>query len=230
MPDRRIAENTLFSFMRALEAGADGIEFDLRVSADQELIAVHDDRFSRIAGDLRRVKDLSIKDAATLTLRGSGNILSFKDITTQIPSPVLLDAEIKDPKAASLLISKLATSAALRERTIVSSFSICAIQEIREAFPDLRSIFLVRGWIAPGRRVRFWPKVFDLQPWAVGVRIASLNIRRSDWIRKNGLAVATYDERRTTRAVRRMHALQPDVAITYRPDLLMQLRISGQMR
>ncbi|WP_295418128.1 glycerophosphodiester phosphodiesterase family protein [Sulfurovum sp.] len=43
-------ENTLLAFRKALEEGADGIETDLRLSSDDEVILFHDDDLEHITG------------------------------------------------------------------------------------------------------------------------------------------------------------------------------------
>ena len=36
-------ENSMIAFEKALEAGADGIELDVHLSKDQEVVVIHDD-------------------------------------------------------------------------------------------------------------------------------------------------------------------------------------------
>src|ERR1041384_8179475 len=52
-------ENTLPAFEAAIAAGADGIEFDVRLSADGVPVVIHDDNLYRTHGLRRRVADLS---------------------------------------------------------------------------------------------------------------------------------------------------------------------------
>ncbi len=50
-------ENTLAAFQAAIEAGADAIEFDVRLSADGAVVVFHDSDFRRIAGAPQAVVD-----------------------------------------------------------------------------------------------------------------------------------------------------------------------------
>ncbi|MEN1940779.1 glycerophosphodiester phosphodiesterase family protein [Luteimonas sp. MJ246] len=50
-------ENTLASFQAAIDAGADAIELDVRLSADGAVVVFHDSDFRRIASDPRAVVD-----------------------------------------------------------------------------------------------------------------------------------------------------------------------------
>ena len=145
--DRRIAENTLEAFRRAVMQ-ADAIEFDLRLSRDGVPVVIHDENLHRVAGDSRRVRDLTAKDLGEVDLRGRGNIPTLNEITTAIPAPTQFDIEVKDRKALQILITKLHTSAALRRRTIISSFVISDLNLAAKEVPDVRTLFFFRG---PGR-------------------------------------------------------------------------------
>lgn len=48
---RRGPENTMISFKKAFQEGADGIEFDIRLSKDKKVFVFHDDTFQRMTGE-----------------------------------------------------------------------------------------------------------------------------------------------------------------------------------
>src|SRR5690606_32908259 len=50
-------ENTLAAFHAAIDAGADAIEFDVRLSADGAVVVFHDRDFRRVANDPRTVAE-----------------------------------------------------------------------------------------------------------------------------------------------------------------------------
>ena len=52
-------ENTLAAFRRAAEAGADGIEFDVRLTKDGEVVVFHDSSLNRIAGRKNKIIQLT---------------------------------------------------------------------------------------------------------------------------------------------------------------------------
>src|SRR5690349_3043260 len=55
-------ENTMASFRLALEVGADGIEFDVRLSREGGPFVIHDDNLRRTGLDPRRVADLNASE------------------------------------------------------------------------------------------------------------------------------------------------------------------------
>lgn len=55
-------ENTLISFQAAIDAGADGIETDVQLSKDGELIIMHDEKIDRTTDMTGRVLDLTLAE------------------------------------------------------------------------------------------------------------------------------------------------------------------------
>jgi len=55
-------ENTIAAFEAAVAAGADGIEFDVRLSRDRVPVIIHDASLRRIGGVKRRVADMTFNE------------------------------------------------------------------------------------------------------------------------------------------------------------------------
>jgi glycerophosphoryl diester phosphodiesterase len=69
-------ENTLFAFAKAIEDGAEGLEFDVRLSRDGVPVVIHDETLLRTAGVNALVSDLTADelsrlDAAKLFVRSA---------------------------------------------------------------------------------------------------------------------------------------------------------------
>jgi glycerophosphoryl diester phosphodiesterase len=64
-------ENTLSAFDEALRQGCDGLELDLRISADGIPVVFHDHDLRRAGRPDRRVEDLSVAEIATLDVGSS---------------------------------------------------------------------------------------------------------------------------------------------------------------
>lgn len=212
-PTRLCTENTLDSFRVALEQGADGIEFDLRLSKDGEIIIFHDPNLHRVAGAAPKIKELTATELAGYELRYGGRIPTLNDITANIHFPAVLDMEVKQYDVWQVLARKLRTSAGLRERTIISSFNHRVIRQAREEFPEMRTILLVRRWPLPLRGRKFWANVEKLGPWAIGFPIMTFNQRRVRFIRQMGYKVAGWDLRSSRGERLKAEKLGLDIAI-----------------
>lgn len=213
--DRWTSENTLEAFGRALQHPVDGIECDVRISRDRAAIICHDKRLDRLAGDGRRVCDLTVAELKELVLRSEGSIPTLNDVTAAIPSPFQIDFEIKDKAAVEPLIAKLKTSASLRERAIVSSFSVEAVKRLKIACPEVRTMILKRTWPLPWRKERFWQQMKTLNVWGVGFPARSLTKKRIIRVRKQGLKIALWDVQRVKKETARILKLAPDIAIIF---------------
>lgn len=223
LPNRRVAENTLISFVQAMQAGVDGIECDVRLSRDGLPVILHDENLARVAGDARRCKNLTAKELSKIELRGAGHIPELNELTMAIPQPYLINLEIKDPDAAACIIAKLKTSSGLRARTLVSSFHFSILQDFKTELPEIKRIALMHTWTVPGRKQAVWPNIFKLEPWGFGTRVSSLTPSRIRWLHARDLKAVAYEDRPSALATKRMVKLEVDVAITFKPDLCRQL-------
>ena len=62
----RAPENTLSAVRQAITDGADFAEIDVQTTADGELVVLHDGDLMRMAGDSRRLRDLTLSQAKEL--------------------------------------------------------------------------------------------------------------------------------------------------------------------
>ena len=96
-------ENTMAAFNMALDMGADGIELDVMLSQDQELVVIHDDTVDRTTNGSGRVKDFSyrtLKDldaGKTFAERFSGeHVPNLKEVFEQLGGKFLINVELKN--------------------------------------------------------------------------------------------------------------------------------------
>jgi len=134
------AENTLASFEKALSLGVDGIEFDVHLSADGEIIVIHDETLERTTDGKGRVRDLSLSQLKHLKIDGQYEIPTLAEIIDAIPKDILLNIELKVKIAAKpvmYLIEKYVADGRDYKQFLVSSFDWVALKEIREANPKI---------------------------------------------------------------------------------------------
>ena len=75
-------ENTLAAFELAVEQGADAIELDAKLSADGNVVVIHDATVDRTTGAHGRVKDMSLAELRALS---AGEFFSNRFSTEKIP-------------------------------------------------------------------------------------------------------------------------------------------------
>lgn len=76
-------ENTLAAFELAVEQGADGIELDVKLSADGHVVVIHDTTVDRTTGASGHVKDMTLADLRALD---AGSSFSDKFKNEKIPT------------------------------------------------------------------------------------------------------------------------------------------------
>ncbi len=128
-------ENTLRSFRRAVADGCDEIELDLRVTADGELVIMHDATVDRTTSGTGAVEELTLAEIRALDAGLGEKVPTWSETVAAID--VRFQAEVKAEAAVPLLAQSLKSDPALAERTLVTSFHPEILLAVREAFPDV---------------------------------------------------------------------------------------------
>ena len=94
--DRSIPENSLSAFRRAAKAGY-GIELDVQLSKDGEVVVFHDDTLDRVCGVHARVCDLDWSELSRLNLCGTEETIPlFSQVLNSIQGCEALIVELKN--------------------------------------------------------------------------------------------------------------------------------------
>lgn len=154
-------ENTLEAFQAAIDQGADGIELDVRLSADDVLIVHHDAHLAD--GTLIRGVDAVELPDEVPTLGQALELVGDVWVNVEIknvPDEPDYDEEHRISVAvAGLMAAHLALSpggeegATMAERAIISSFNVGSIEQLRATDPSLPLALLVWGQADPASLV-----------------------------------------------------------------------------
>ncbi|HEX5835982.1 MAG TPA: glycerophosphodiester phosphodiesterase [Pyrinomonadaceae bacterium] len=120
-------ENSIAAFEAAIAAGADGIEFDVRLSRDGVPVIIHDDTLQRTHGLRGRVVDSSADEL------GSVGVPSLRDLFELMSqNDLILYLEIKGSSAAlAERCCELVSEFSYEDRVIVECFDLNVIKNIR---------------------------------------------------------------------------------------------------
>ncbi|MEP7211635.1 MAG: glycerophosphodiester phosphodiesterase family protein [Acidobacteriota bacterium] len=155
-------ENTFAAFQEAIDVGADGIEFDVRLSRDGVPVVFHDEDLKRIAGRAEKISDLTAAELAEIDIGSwfnrafphrSRSEFSNERIKTLAETLGFLSgftgrifAELKctlaDAEELSKSVCTLICGSPLLPRIIVKSFTLTAIPYVRRFCPDARTAAL----------------------------------------------------------------------------------------
>ncbi len=122
-------ENTLSAFQRAIELGADGVELDVRLSADGVPVVIHDDRLERTTNGQGRVGDLTAAELQRLDAGDGQGIPTLQEVIEVIGPEALLNAELKGKGSGSATLDVLTTLDP--DRWAISSFDWDVLRALR---------------------------------------------------------------------------------------------------
>lgn len=114
------AENTMRAFEDALAAGADMLETDTRATLDGLALAVHDEDLIRIAGDERRIDQLTAQEAGGVRLAGDEPLAMLEDVLGTF-SEVPINVDIKDAAAIGPAVAAISRTRSA-DRVCVAGF------------------------------------------------------------------------------------------------------------
>lgn len=104
--DQSIPENSLCAFDRAVKHGY-GIELDVQLSKDGQVVVFHDDTLDRVCGVNKRVDELDLNELKSLSLCGTNErIPLFTEVLETVGGKVPLIVELKTGKRNRELCEK----------------------------------------------------------------------------------------------------------------------------
>ncbi len=128
-------ENTLAAFALALEQGAHGVEFDVQLSADGQVVVIHDATVERTTNSRGRVAQLTAAELRALDAGGGEGVPTLDDVFEAFGPRMLYNVELKvgglwDRGLARAVAVRIAAFQ-LQNHVVVSSFNPLALRWAR---------------------------------------------------------------------------------------------------
>ncbi len=179
-------ENTLPAFELALRQGADGVELDAKLSADGQVVVIHDATVDRTTDGHGRVRDLSL---AQLRELDAGSFFSEKFRGVKIPAleevfetigtQALINVELTNYSTPrDQLVEKvcqLVRKHNMQQRVLFSSFLMSNLKQAARFLPEVpRGLLALSGWMGAWAR-SFGFMLGDYQALHAHIRDVDLN-------------------------------------------------------
>ncbi|MBQ7363087.1 MAG: glycerophosphodiester phosphodiesterase [Clostridia bacterium] len=131
-------ENSLTAFSRACDAGF-GIELDVRLSSDGELVVFHDATLARVCGRDEKVVDLTADELKKIPLGSTEDCIpTFREVLSLVAGRVPLLVEIKKDVGEGAVAERFLSEIADYDgEYIAESFNPFALRTVRRARPDI---------------------------------------------------------------------------------------------
>jgi len=137
-------ENTLKSFQKAIDLGADYIEFDVHGSKDGEIVIMHDKDTSRTTGHNGKIIDMTLSELKELDCGEGERIPTLKELIAIAKGKIGLQIEIKAGGMTDK-IYEILKGADIIGTTLISSFIHKELDKLRKIDPSLKLAPLVLG-------------------------------------------------------------------------------------
>ncbi|TVQ01101.1 MAG: hypothetical protein EA359_14485 [Balneolaceae bacterium] len=142
-------ENSLPALQNSVSIGADIVEIDVQLTADGTVVLLHDEDLMRVAGDPRKITEISDEELSQLRLITDG---SYPDSELHIPilseylerakNKIILMIELKYygfyPELAEKTI-ELVRNYEMESQVLLKSMNIRAVEQVSELAPDIET-------------------------------------------------------------------------------------------
>ena len=147
-----IAENTLASFQKALELGAEAIELDVHVCATGEMVVIHDFTVDRTTNGRGEVNKLSLSELKALKVEGDYDIPTLDEVLGLLQGKCFINIEMKGRHTAKPLSELLKKYVEEKKYSyndfIVSSFQYEELKQMSKLNPDVHLGVLTQASVA----------------------------------------------------------------------------------
>ena len=151
----------MLAFEKALEIGCEGIEFDVHLTKDGELVIIHDELIDRTSGQHGVVKDMTYEELCQVNFNYPakfGNHFPFQRIPTMREyftlvqeRDILFNIELKtgvfEYPGIEQAVYDLIRQYHMEEKVIISSFNHHSVMRMKKLAPELACGFLSETWI-----------------------------------------------------------------------------------
>ena len=151
-------ENTLQAFAMAQEQGADGIELDVQLTKDGEVVVIHDETIDRTSTGKGYVRDYTLAELKKFSFHNhmekyqGVKIPTLKEVLELVkPGKMEINIELKTgvytyPGIEGKTLAMI-DEFGLRDRIIISSFNHYSVLRFKELAPEMPCGFLEESWV-----------------------------------------------------------------------------------
>lgn len=146
-------ENTLISFQKAVELGADGIELDVQLTKDDQIVVIHDEWIDRTSDGKGWVKDYTLEELRKFNYNKTFPEVEHADIPTLRevyelikPTNLTINVELKTGivfyEELERKVIELTKEMGMENRVLYSSFNHYTCVKLHELCPEAYVGFL----------------------------------------------------------------------------------------
>lgn len=224
-------ENTMEAFFAAEKAGADGIELDVQLTADGEIVVIHDITVDRTTNGSGYVQDFTFEQIRKL--KANFHSTHFFKKATRIPSlrevfewlegnGLICNIELKNAvkayKGLEEKVIDLVREFCYERRTIISSFNHNSLVHCVHLAPEIQTAPLYNEVL-----FQPWDYAKSLQASGIHPKLKSISAEAIQASMDCGIAVRPYTVNRD-RDMKKLFAINCSAIITDYPEKAYRIR------
>lgn len=192
-------ENTLEAFALAAEQGADGIELDVQMTRDGQLVVAHDERIDRVSNGTGEIRKYTLEQLKQLSFNRNhpeyqnAVIPTLKEVLELMkPLKLTINIELKTGiywyEGIEEAVANLVREMKMEKQVIYSSFNHYSVQKMRQLCPESETAYLYSDVML---HVEEYAKNTGVQ----GLHPALYHVKMTDFLeqyQRSGLAVRVW--------------------------------------
>lgn len=174
-------ENTIIAFQKAIEMGADGIELDVQLTKDDQIVVIHDEWIDRTSDGKGWVKDYTLEELRKYNYNKTfpeyehADIPTLREVYELIkPTGMTINVELKTGivfyEELERKVIELTKEMGMEEQVLYSSFNHYSCVKLHEIDPDSYVGFLyadgpigVAEYAAGHKANALHPAIYNIQ-------------------------------------------------------------------
>ncbi|WP_223068362.1 glycerophosphodiester phosphodiesterase [Paenibacillus caui] len=188
-------ENTLAAFRLGMEQGCDGIELDIHLTKDGELVVIHDPTLNRTTNGIGAVAEQSLAEIRQYDAGGwfhesfaGERIPTLEEVIDLAPPELLINVEIKGGigKGVEETLARLLRRKNRLDTVVVSSFDFKSLAILKELEPSVKI-----GLLYNNRLAHHWklPAAAGIEVYSLHMSMKRLDKEDAEAARQHGYAV-----------------------------------------
>ena len=222
-------ENTMLAFEKAVEIGVDGIELDVHLTKDNEIVIIHDEDIKRTCDGEGLVKDMTLEELrkfdASATFRGQYGFCGIPTLREYFElvkdTPIITNIELKtgvyEYHTIEQRVIDMVREFGLSDKIIFSSFNHFTVKRCEEIAPEIKRGFLTGDWLYDFGKYTAERNVQCCHPWHVSLSEKTVKEMHDAGCEINTWTVNEYED------IKKLSAWGVDSLIGNFPDRMIEV-------
>ncbi|MFK0524328.1 glycerophosphodiester phosphodiesterase [Paenibacillus illinoisensis] len=139
---KKYPENTLSSFLKAVELGFTHLELDVHLSQDGIPVVIHDHTVDRMTNGTGRVADYTASELQSFCIKQDEHIPTLEEVLRALKGKIGLNIELKQmgtyyPQLEEKVLEVIKEFSML-DQVVITSFDFDALEKIRQLSSEVR--------------------------------------------------------------------------------------------